>query len=77
MWAYSVEICFSPSASKNIFAPYSHTQLLRVEGMISTAQYICKGTGHGFNISRKIKKSILIYYINNYNDIYFKTMIYL
>ena len=37
MWAYGVEICFSPLASKNFYSVLPH--------MTS------KGTGHGFNSS--------------------------
>jgi hypothetical protein len=31
---------------------YRDHEFQRVEGMVSTTQYICKGTGHGFNSSK-------------------------
>ena len=69
MWAYGVEICFSPSASKNFYSVLPHMTskgrgqgfngsiylegygawfqwlniFVRVRGMVSTAQNICKG----------------------------------
>ena len=49
--AYGVEICFSPSASKNFYSVHRQP-LVRVEGMVSMAQYICKGRGHGFRTKK-------------------------
>ena len=53
MWAYGVEFIFRLRL-QNISTPYSHIQLLGVEGMLSTGKTFSKGRGHGFNISGKI-----------------------
>ena len=44
MWAYAGEIYFPPPASKQFPRIIPH-MFLRVGGMLSTAQYICKGRG--------------------------------